>query len=259
MIEPISLPRKTKSTTPSLVSRKKLLFTGKDGDSFSSDEDNNNAHVASDNKDNAPTLITPPNGGTTTPLTLSMSMIMRLNSSGSRRTTYFGELSFLDCQDKLSETFGSSPFLMNERPANSGPGGCMTYVRDYADTCMLDVFMAICWEEYVGAEDVGSKRKLMHEICKIISDLRQEYTVAGKRKLTETLDEWYAQYISIVEGLLDDATIWSITLYSSYFSALTASLKDKMEERAFLMPPLNNIHTKATQLDGICIIRVAAV
>ena len=119
--------------------------------------------------------------------------------------------------------------------------------------------MAIFQEDCVGDEDVGSKRKLVHEICKIILDLRQDYTVAGKRKLTETPDELYARYISIVTGIPDDATIWSITLYSSYFLALTASLKDKMEERAFLMPPLNNIHTKATQLDGICIIRVAAV
>ena len=126
--------------------------------------------------------MSPPHCGITTPSTPIMSMIVGLISSGSRCTTYCGEISFLDYQDKFLETFGSSPFLMNERPAHSGPVECITRVRNHADKYMLDVFIEICWEDYVGAEDVGSKGKLVQEICKIISDLRQEYTVAGKRK-----------------------------------------------------------------------------
>jgi len=83
----------------------------------------------------------------------------------------------------------------------------MTRVRDYADKCMLDVFLAIYREDYVGAEDVGSKQKLVHEICKVILDIEQEYTAPGKGKVTETPDKLYAKYIGIVVGLPDDATM----------------------------------------------------
>ena len=99
---------------------------------------------------------------------------MGLKSPESQHTTYCGEITFLNCQNEFFETFGSSSFLLNEKPNNSGPEECMTRVRDYAGICILDVFLAICREDYVGAEDVGSKRKSVHEICKIVSDLKQE-------------------------------------------------------------------------------------
>ena len=101
--------------------------------------------------------------------------------------------------------------------------------------------MAICLEDYVGIEDVGSKRKLVHEICKIISYLKQDYTVSGKGKLTETPDELYARYNIIVAGFPGNNSIWSITLCSSYFSALTNILKDKIEDGTYIMPSLNNM------------------
>lgn len=34
---------------------------------------------------------------------------------------------------------------------------------------MLEIFIDICRDDYVGSEDISSKRKLVHEICKIIS------------------------------------------------------------------------------------------
>ena len=43
------------------------------------------------------------------------------------------------------------------------------------------------------------------------------------------------------------------------FSALTANLKDKMEESDFNMPPLNNMVTKALQIEGLRTVRISAV
>jgi len=69
----------------------------------------------------------------------------------------------------------------------------------------------------------------------------------------------YAQYIHIVAGLPDDTTMWSITLCFAYFSALTTNLKDRMDEGEFIMLALNNMVTKASQIDGLRIVRISAV
>jgi len=54
----------------------------------------------------------------------------------------------------------------------------------------------------------------------------------------------YAKYIGIISGLPEDANLWSLTLCSTFFSALSTHLKDKMEETDFVMPPLNNHQPK---------------
>ena len=79
--------------------------------------------------------------------------------------------------------------------------------QDYADKRMLDVFLAISQNDYVGEEDVDSKRTLVHKVCKIISDLKQEQNIPGTGAMRETPDELFARYIGIVAGLLDDATM----------------------------------------------------
>ena len=124
---------------------------------------------------------------------------------------------------------------------------------------MVYVFLAICREDCVGAEDLSSKRKLVHEICKIVLSIEEEIIAPGKGKVTDTPDKLYAQYISIVAGLPDDATMWLITLCSAYLSALTTNLKDKMDEGEFIMPALSNIITKASQIKGLRVVSMAAV
>ena len=96
---------------------------------------------------------------------------------------------------------------------------------------MLDIFLEICREDYVGGDDAGSKSKLVHEVCKKI--------VIIEIFSADTPDEIYAKYISMVAGLPDDVSLWSVILCASYYSALSNNLKDKMEESNFCMPPLN--------------------
>lgn len=65
----------------------------------------------------------------------------------------------------------------------------------------------------LGGYDVGSKRKLVHEICKRISAFEQELHSSTRGiKIVETPDELYTTFISVAAGLLDDATLWSVTL-----------------------------------------------
>ena len=60
-----------------------------------------------------------------------------------------------------------------------------------------------------------------------------EYRSTNNRWITDTPNYVYSKFIGIVAGLPDDATKWSLTLYTTYFSALIVSLQDKIEDDNF--------------------------
>ena len=168
-------------------------------------------------------------------------------------------MTFLDDQKEFDQIFGLNPIILGVNPITGSSSDCLKKARLYADKCMLDVFIQICRDDYVGGDDAGSKGKLIHEICKSLTRLKQEYNVRGVGHKTDTPDELYSKYIGIVAGLPDDATIWSVNLCSTYYSALHNNLKDKMEESDFCMLPLNNMGTKALQIEGLRTVRTSAV
>ena len=85
----------------------------------------------------------------------------------------------------------------------------------------------------------------MHEICKSISDLLKIRKGSGGRNEELTLDALYAAYIGVITGLPEDASLWSITLCSSFFSALSPNLRDKMEEEdTFRMSAISGMSSK---------------
>jgi len=128
---------------------------------------------------------------------------------------------------------------------------CLFRICTYAHRCMLDIFLEICREDYVGGADTGSNNKLVHEVCKQLGLI--------KISNTDTPDEIYAKYISMVAGLPEDASLWPITLFSTCFSALSTNLEDKMEESEFCMPPLNSMSDKESQISGLRLVRTSAV
>ena len=81
----------------------------------------------------------------------------------------------------------------------------------------------------MGIGDARSRGKLVHEIRKLITKLRQEYNDKGVGYKNDISDELYSKYISIVADLPDNASVWSVNLCRTYFSSLTTHLKDKME------------------------------
>ena len=63
-------------------------------------------------------------------------------------------------------------------------------------------------EDYVGTDDGTSDSKMVYEICSKLAKLRMEWkTTSVNRLMTDTPDELYAKYISIVDGLPNDATV----------------------------------------------------
>ena len=105
-----------------------------------------------------------------------------------------------------------------------------------------------------GVHDKNSRNKIIHKSLKQLQILRQKHG-----NLEDTPDELYDKYTSIAAGLPDNSNLWSITLYSAYFCSLITNLKDKMEETRFLIPPLNTITIKLSQLNILCLVRTAAV
>ena len=238
---PKRVPKQT--TNPQSLSspREKLIFGSdeKGSDDPASDDSENEGNTNTPSK-KTPAQVTP-----------KMSRLFGSSNNTATISSFFGSTSFLDDQMIFDATFGSNPLILDSQPTKSGPVDCLTRVRTYADKCMFDIFLEICREDYVGGDDAGSKSKLVHEICKQIGNI--------KMTNVETPDEIYAKYISMVAGLPDDASLWSITLCASYYSALSTNLKDKMEESNFCMPPLNQMCDKASQISGLRLVRTNAV
>ena len=245
-IVPLSSPKRVTKRVfnPESLSspREKLLFDNSTTQNDSGSDSDNEAEVA---------VVNTPETQPTVPITPKMSRLFGNPSASATISSFFGPMTFLDTQNVFKTIFGHDPIILDTEPVKGTPVECLTRVRTYADKCMLDIFLEICREDYVGGDDAGSKSKLVHEICKQLSLI--------KMTNGDTPDEMYAKYISMVAGLPDDASLWSITLCSSYFSALSINLKDKMEESNFCMPPLNNMSNKASQISGLRLVRTAAV
>ena len=193
-------------------------------------------------------------------MTPRMSRLVGDQETKSIVTSYIGELNFLDNQDAFDKIFGKNPMIVGTKPASDNNVSCMSCVRQYADNCLLDVFLDICRQDYVGRVDTNARKKLVHEICKSISDLLQIRKGPGGRNDEITPDALYAAYIGVIAGLSEDTSLWSITLCSSFFSALSPNLRDKIEEEdTFRMQAISGMSSRTKQLEGLRIVRLAAV
>jgi len=128
-------------------------------------------------------------------------------------------MEFLKNQSVFKNGFGETPIIQSVNPTSITAVTCLKHVCLYADRYMLDVFLDIWREDYVGWDKGESAGKLVHKICTKILSLKQE----------STPHDLYAKYIDIISGLPEDANLWSLTLCSTFFSALSTHLKDKME------------------------------
>ena len=47
--------------------------------------------------------------------------------------------------------------ILGVNPITGSPSECLKKARLYADKCMLNVFLHICKDDYVGGDDAGSQ------------------------------------------------------------------------------------------------------
>ena len=93
----------------------------------------------------------------------------------------------------------------------------------------------------------------------MITSLCHEYNERVVGRKSDAPDELYVKYISIVTGLQDDASLWSVNLCSMYYLALNNNLTDKMDKSSVSMPTLNSMNTKALKIEGLRLIRTLSV
>ena len=130
----------------------------------------------------------------------------------------------------------------------------------YADKCMFEVFLDVCKADYVGGSFSDSEEKMIREMCKQIGKLKMGYKSSNNiRWTTDTPGELYGKFISVVAALPDDVTKWYLSVCDGYYSTLTISLQDKMEDKKISMPSLNGLITKVLQLKALRMVRTAAV
>ena len=111
----------------------------------------------------------------------------------------------------------------------------------------------------MGSDSLQSASKLVHEMCKEISNIRMErpYRRGGHTFITP--DKLCDKFISLTTGLPPDVSNWSITQCNSLFNYLPSTLQDKMEDNTFVMPNLNNQITKSLQLGVLRTVRVVSL
>ena len=123
-------------------------------------------------------------------------------------------------------------------------------LREYGESCKLDIFLHLCRLNYVGHDKIDVTRNTQ-EVCTQICELQQTYINNGNASI-DTPEELFNKFTALTVNLPDNAVTWSIQLCSTYFSALTKDLVENMTaDTSFKMPDLTTLTTKARQLDAL--------
>ena len=114
--------------------------------------------------------ISTPNGKNP-PISPTVSRLVGTSSS-----SYFGYLEFINTKTTFDFDFVIESIILGIQPASKNSVDWIECGSSYVDTCMMDVFLDICCEDYVRVVDSGSNKKLVYVICKSVLDILQEYT-----------------------------------------------------------------------------------
>ena len=124
---------------------------------------------------------------------------------------------------------------------------------------MFDTFLNQCRLDYVGAaSSPGDRAIALQEICLKIGEIKQSYVGKGGRKYSNNPDEYYNRYLLFIPMLPDDATLWTTPLCSTYFTGLDQRLRDRMLLDQFVMPRIDLLTTKSSQLAALRAVRSRA-
>ena len=171
-------------------------------------------------------------------------------SSTSNKRGYYGSCDFLDSQIGFTAAFGSCPAIVPENPNSSNYANCGKILREFGESCKLDIFLYLCRLNYVGHDKIDVTMNTQ-EVCTQISELQQSYVYNGNSNV-DTPEELFNKFTSLTVNLPDNAVTWSIQLCSTYFAALTKDLVENMTaDTSFKMPDLTTLTTKALQLGAL--------
>ena len=119
-------------------------------------------------------------GNTTSPqapaanILASPQMRFILESSGKTKSGYFGSLDFLESQHAFHSTFSLTPTLLPAHPIKPE-----TLIKQefhkYCDRCKLDIYLNLCFRDYVGSDNVDTSLNVQEVSRKITSLNKQSW------------------------------------------------------------------------------------
>ena len=88
-----------------------------------------------------------------------------------------------------------------------------------------------------------------------IKNLNQEWKELNRNTVTLTQDIFIDKYLVLPSCLIDNLSLWPITLCTVYFNALTSEVGYQMVSEQFIIPQLQLLTSKETKLNPLQLFR----
>ena len=151
--------------------------------------------------------------------------------------------------------FCKNPVLL---PPNLNSVDSSTTVKlllDFSELCRLDVYLHVYYKFYVGSSNID-KNTSAPEVCREISDLRQEWKDTHGKLIVDAPEELFTKFLSLADNLPDSVERWPIQLCSTFYIALSRTISDRMmDSDVYTAPSLIGLDTKEKQLEALQIVR----
>ena len=164
----------------------------------------------------------------------------------------------MDKNDEFDKVFGKNPILLPPNPTSVDSATTSKILLDFSELCHLDVYLRACRKFYVGSSNIN-KNTSAQEVCREISDLRQEWKDKHGKLIVDNPEELFTKFLSLAGNLPDSAKGWPIRLCSTYYTALSRTISDRMmDSDDYTAPSLIGLATKEKQLEVLQIVREGA-
>lgn len=176
-----------------------------------------------------------------------------INNSSTTKIGYYGDFNFLHSQESFDSCFGLKPKLYHaSEKALSWNGG--DDFATFIEACKFEIFMDICKIDYVGGEEI-SKETYVREVCNILAQLKQQWKDPKGRMILDTPEELFQKFIRFVSNLPEDTETWTISIPSTYLTALHEVIKKKITTSNFNLPKQSSLRTRNDHINAMRLIK----
>ena len=195
-------------------------------------------------------------GSSQNPPTPKMSVLFKNGTN--IKIGYFGKLEFLDNQTTFTEVFGDKPtILVPNIDIYQDSTSIARRLYSFGEKCNLDVFLYMCRKYYVGHDSIDNLLSVQ-DVCRQISEIKQEWKNKNGILMQYSPDKLFDKFLRLSSSLPESARAWPVQLCSTYFTAPSKELVDRMLTGGFQIPLLVNLNTKSKQLAALKEVRMSA-
>ena len=99
----------------------------------------------------------------------------------------------MDKNDEFDKVFGKNPILLPPNPTSVDSATTSKILLDFSELCRLDVYLRACRKFYVGSSNIN-KNTSVQEVCREISDLRQEWKDKHGKLIVDNPEELFTKF-----------------------------------------------------------------